>query len=227
MNDLISRASNLGAVALWTELREAMALDGHVAPERLGPATAKVIRQIIADAQAAASQPEAGWTGMGGGIAPKLDPDCGCVCHRQPGVMHVAPCCQSQPEAEPVAWRWHWNGGDEPDVWAYCEDRIESDQHRTAQPLYTHPTPAPVVPAEGLERAREDEAKAGWTMDMELLKELRSAAGDWGYSLDLEAVEAIALEVEKRLRAQQPAALGEDAGGMGEPRPITTPQEEK
>lgn len=67
-------------------------------------------------------------------------------------------------------------------------------------------TPAPVVPAEGLERAREDEAKAGWALDMELLKELRSAAGDWGYSLDLEAVEAIALEVDKRLRAQQPAA---------------------
>lgn len=62
------------------------------------------------------------------------------------------------------------------------------------------------LPAEGLERAREDEAKVGWTLDMELLKELRSAAGDWGYSLDLEVIEAIAIEVENRLHAQQPAA---------------------
>jgi hypothetical protein len=27
--------------------------------------------------------------------APKLDPNCPCVCHTQPGVMHVVACCQA------------------------------------------------------------------------------------------------------------------------------------
>lgn len=112
--------------------------------------------------------------------------------------LHRAFPAASQPEAEPVA------GPDDPP----CTDcdgtgiTFQTERRCACQ----GPTPAPVVPAEGLERAREDEAKAGWVLDMELLKELRSDAGDWGYSLDLEAVEAIALEVEKRLRAQQPAA---------------------
>lgn len=38
--------------------------------------------------------------------------------------------------ASPIAWRWHWNGGDEPDVWAYSESLKVSDQHITAEPLY-------------------------------------------------------------------------------------------
>ena len=37
----------------------------------------------------------------------------------------------------PVAWRWRWNGGCEPDVWVYCEHEVVSDRHRTAEPLYT------------------------------------------------------------------------------------------
>ena len=27
-------------------------------------------------------------------LPPRLDPACTCVCHSQPGVMHVAPCCR-------------------------------------------------------------------------------------------------------------------------------------
>ena len=105
----------------------------------------------------------------------------------------------SQPEAEPVAWQQRLDSGGWGTI-LHGNDKPLGE----ARPLYA--TPAPVVPAEGLKRAPVDEAKAGWVLDMELLKELRSDAGDWGCSLDLEAVEAIALEVEKRLRAQQPAA---------------------
>lgn len=31
-------------------------------------------------------------------LPPRLDPTCTCICHTQPGVMHVAPCCW---EADP------------------------------------------------------------------------------------------------------------------------------
>lgn len=31
-------------------------------------------------------------------LPPRLDPACTCICHTQPGVMHVAPCCR---EADP------------------------------------------------------------------------------------------------------------------------------
>ena len=38
------------------------------------------------------------WTGMGPNApAPKLDPNCQCICHSQPGVMHVAACCSAPP----------------------------------------------------------------------------------------------------------------------------------
>ena len=34
------------------------------------------------------------WTGMGPDKpAPKMDPNCQCICHTQPGVMHVVSCC--------------------------------------------------------------------------------------------------------------------------------------
>lgn len=124
--------------------------------------------------------------------------------------LHRALPAASQPEAEPVAWLWRSKDGHIrcalPNAPSSVELACAHHDGDEIVPLYAHPTPAPVVPAEGLERSREDEAKAGWVLDMELLKELRSDAGDWGCSLDLEAVEAIALEVEKRLRAQQPAA---------------------
>lgn len=36
-------------------------------------------------------------TGMGPNKpAPKLDPNCQCICHTQPGVMHVAACCSER-----------------------------------------------------------------------------------------------------------------------------------
>lgn len=35
------------------------------------------------------------WTGMGPDKpAPRLDPQCQCICHTQPGVMHFAACCR-------------------------------------------------------------------------------------------------------------------------------------
>ena len=35
-------------------------------------------------------------TGMGpNSPAPRLDPNCQCICHTQPGVMHVAACCSA------------------------------------------------------------------------------------------------------------------------------------
>lgn len=38
------------------------------------------------------------WTGMGPNApAPKLDSNCQCICHSQPGVMHVAACCSAPP----------------------------------------------------------------------------------------------------------------------------------
>ena len=38
------------------------------------------------------------WTGMGPNEpAPKLDPNCQCICHSQPGVMHFAACCSAPP----------------------------------------------------------------------------------------------------------------------------------
>jgi hypothetical protein len=63
---------------------------------------------------------------------------------------------------------------------------------------------APVVPAARLARASVTDASVGWTLDLEMLQEFRAAAGDWGYSLDLEAVEQIALAVEAHLRSAPP-----------------------
>ncbi|UFM63667.1 hypothetical protein LOS78_05740 [Paracoccus sp. MA] len=52
-----------------------------------------------------------------------------------------------------------------------------------------------------LTRAAGDESKAGWIISFDDLQAIRAAAGDWGYGIDLEAVEAIALEVERRILA--------------------------
>lgn len=59
-----------------------------------------------------------------------------------------------------------------------------------------------------LPRAVGDDRKAGWTLSFEDLQDIRAAAGDWGYTLDLEAVEAIALEVERRILAALRALKG-------------------
>lgn len=109
----------------------------------------------------AASQPEAKWTGMGGGIAPKFDPNCECVCHSQPGVMHVAPCCQPQPEAEPVAQTSSavenlialigQYGLFMGEAWRVGEGAEIMDAYQAAYDEFA--TPAPVVPADGLEWA--------------------------------------------------------------------------
>ena len=52
-----------------------------------------------------------------------------------------------------------------------------------------------------LTRAAGDESKAGWIISFDDLQAIRAAAGDWGYGIHLEAVEAIALDVERRILA--------------------------
>ena len=137
MNDLISRALvKHNRDLLLDQARKAMPCTGE--DEELDHG-ARMYRAGIQDlarrllALPAASQPEAGWCGMGGSIAPKFDPNCECVCHSQPGVMHVAPCCQPQPEAEPVAVS------------------RGSVLMRDGRGYVDFATPAPVVPAEGLD----------------------------------------------------------------------------
>ena len=66
------------------------------------------------------------------------------------GVLPAAP----QPEAEPVAWRYRdpgedWRLSDDGPWMAYRKSKVDCE----IQPLYTRPTPAPVVPAEGLVEA--------------------------------------------------------------------------
>ena len=71
-----------------------------------------------------------------------------------------------------------------------------------------------------LTRAAGDESKAGWIISFDDLQAIRAAAGDWGYSLDLEAVEALALEVERRILAAltpAPQATCRKCGGTMQP----------
>ena len=28
-------------------------------------------------------------------LPPRLDPTCACICHSQPGIAHIAPCCRA------------------------------------------------------------------------------------------------------------------------------------
>lgn len=63
----------------------------------------------------------------------------------------------ARPDAgEAVAWRWHWRAGDEPDVWAYSEAPVQSDEHRHAEPLYAR------LPAAPAETARVAELQKAW-----------------------------------------------------------------
>lgn len=60
---------------------------------------------------------------------------CGMQGH-MPFVDEAVKVISALPAVQPVAWRWHWNGGDEPDVWAYTDTPKASDEHITAYPLY-------------------------------------------------------------------------------------------
>ncbi|HHI3486795.1 TPA: hypothetical protein ACP48V_001001 [Escherichia coli] len=48
-------------------------------------------------------------------------------------------------DSEPVAWRWRWSDDTE-GYWRYTEEQRETRGSVTAQPLYLHAQPAPVVP---------------------------------------------------------------------------------
>lgn len=55
---------------------------------------------------------------------------------------------------KPVAWRWRWNGGDEPDVWSYCEYEPNT-KYQIREPLYAAPV---ALPSAIRQTAQEDEA---------------------------------------------------------------------
>ncbi|MEV9514198.1 hypothetical protein [Klebsiella variicola] len=50
-------------------------------------------------------------------------------------------------DGEPVAWRWRWSD-DAEGYWRYTEEQRETHGSVTAQPLYRHAQPAPVVERE-------------------------------------------------------------------------------
>lgn len=56
-----------------------------------------------------------------------------------PGRGSAAP---SHVRQTPVAWRWRWNGGDEPDVWSYCEYEPNT-KYQIREPLYAAPVTLP------------------------------------------------------------------------------------
>ena len=65
----------------------------------------------------------------------KVSPQDQAIIHNLIDAAAMLRACKGR--GTPVAWRWHWNGGCEPDVWVYCEYEVVSDRHRTAEPLYT------------------------------------------------------------------------------------------
>jgi hypothetical protein len=49
----------------------------------------------------------------------------------------MAKCAPSaSEESRPVAWRWRWRGGDEPDVWAYTEHEPTPSAKAVTEPLF-------------------------------------------------------------------------------------------
>lgn len=96
----------------------------------------------------------------------------------------------SQPEAEPVAWAEVFKGG------KIASIRLARDEYRTV-PLYTHPTPAPVVPAEGLREA---------TMAVQQAFAFARDARPAGYEAAIVKIEGLLEGALLALRAQQPAA---------------------
>lgn len=120
--------------------------------------TAMRVLPTFASANATDKAPAQEWTGMGGAVAQKADPNCQCVCHLQPGVLHTLACCQ-QPtspapaqDAEPVA-------GGTPITMTYRNYRGQVDQ-RTVVPTRIwfgstdwHPEPGWLMSAYDLAKA--------------------------------------------------------------------------
>lgn len=70
------------------------------------------------------------------------------------------PPAQPVADTEPVAWRWRWSD-DAEGYWRYTEEQRETRGSVTAQPLYRHAQPAPVVPELRVDW-QENEFSAGW-----------------------------------------------------------------
>lgn len=51
-------------------------------------------------------------------LPPRLDPACTCVCHSQPGVMHVAPCCREADPKDAEIARLHQQCEDHDAAWS-------------------------------------------------------------------------------------------------------------
>ncbi|WP_447314514.1 hypothetical protein ACNHKA_19215 [Klebsiella michiganensis] len=60
-------------------------------------------------------------------------------------LKRVARIALAAMDSEPVAWRWRWSD-DVEGYWRYTEEQRETHGSVTAQPLYRHAQPAPVVP---------------------------------------------------------------------------------
>lgn len=80
----------------------------------------------------------------------------------------------------------------------WCDEQSETPE---GSPCYIRSDLCASGQVRALTRAAGDESKAGWIVSFDDLQAIRAAAGDWGYGIDLEAVEAIALDVERRILA--------------------------
>ncbi|EPG9146747.1 hypothetical protein NPH96_004305 [Klebsiella variicola] len=61
--------------------------------------------------------------------------------------LQLAELALAAMDSEPVAWRWRWSD-DAEGYWRYTEEQRETRGSVTAQPIYRHAQPAPVVERE-------------------------------------------------------------------------------
>ncbi|MEV9082368.1 DUF551 domain-containing protein [Klebsiella pneumoniae] len=66
--------------------------------------------------------------------------------------LQLAELALAAMDSEPVAWRWRWSD-DAEGYWRYTEEQRETRGSVTAQPLYRHAQPVPVVSADLLHTA--------------------------------------------------------------------------
>ena len=107
-------------------------------------------------------------------------------------MLHRALPVASQPEAEPVAWQQRLASGGWGTI-LHGNDKPIGE----ARPLYDRPTPAPVVPTEGLREA---------TMAVQQAFAFARDARPAGYEAAIVKIEGLLEGALLALRAQQPAA---------------------
>lgn len=65
----------------------------------------------------------------------------------------------------PVAWRWHWIGGDEPDVWAYSDTMPRHSKDVVCEPLYAVPLASPAAQPNVARQERNSPVSLGDSAD--------------------------------------------------------------